>query len=323
MTQMTRARRPTSADIPALLEATVRHMMHQEAEVLDVTSETITRGVSGAEVRRHTVGVRVPQGPDTVVSLVTKMSDRIERSTLAHLNAQGQPGVPLSHAHDADFDGPDWICLQDLGDEGRPDVLSPLPDETLASEVTALASIHAANAGDAGLDWLPPADREYARSMIEDVFWRPHWEDAVTQNDFHEEFGAWLPRVEATAAKVVDEIAGLDADDGSRTLVHTEINPGNVLVRGGRAYLIDWADAHRGSLYLDLPHHLYTLELAERYRQALDRAGLTIGRTDFEERYRVAARYTALRTMWWTFEAWRDDRDAAEWVRHYFGMLEL
>src|SRR6266508_1600443 len=127
MTQMTRARRPTSADIPALLEATVRHMMHQEAEVLDVTSETITRGVSGAEVRRHTVGVRVPQGPDTVVSLVTKMSDRIERSTLAHLNAQGQPGVPLSHAHDADFDGPDWICLQDLGDEGRPDVLSPLP----------------------------------------------------------------------------------------------------------------------------------------------------------------------------------------------------
>src|SRR6266540_1814574 len=120
-----------------------------------------------------------------------------DASPPAHLDAQGHPGVPFSHARDVGLDGPDWICLQDLGDDGRPDVLSPLPDETLASEVTALASIHAANAGDDGLSWLPRADREYARSMIEDVFWRPHWESAVRQNDFHEEFGSWLPRFEA------------------------------------------------------------------------------------------------------------------------------
>ncbi len=320
---MTQARRPTAADIPVLLAETVQRMVHGDAQVLGVTSDTITRGVSGAEVRRHAVTVRVPDGPDTTVSLVTKMSDRVERLTLAHLNAQGHPGVPFSHARDVGLDGPDWICLQDLGDDGRPDVLSPLPDETLASEVTALASIHAANAGDDGLSWLPRADREYARSMIEDVFWRPHWESAVRQNDFHEEFGSWLPRVEAAAAKVVDEVAGLDGEDATRTLVHTEINPGNVLVRDGQAFLIDWADAHRGSLYLDVPHHLYTPELAERYRQALDRSGLSIDRASFAERYRVAARYTALRTMWWSFEAWREDRDAAGWVLHYFGMLDL
>src|SRR6266508_546130 len=283
---MTQARRPTAADIPVLLAETVQRMVHGDAQVLGVTSDTITRGVSGAEVRRHAVTVRVPDGPDTTVSLVTKMSDRVERLTLAHLNAQGHPGVPFSHARDVGLDGPDWICLQDLGDDGRPDVLSPLPDETLASEVTALASIHAANAGDDGLSWLPRADREYARSMI-------------------------------------DEVAGLDGEDATRTLVHTEINPGNVLVRDGQAFLIDWADAHRGSLYLDVPHHLYTPELAERYRQALDRSGLSIDRASFAERYRVAARYTALRTMWWSFEAWREDRDAAGWVLHYFGMLDL
>jgi Phosphotransferase enzyme family len=319
---MRKARRPTEADIPALLSATVQHMMHQGARILERTSETITRGVSGAEVRRHTVTVRVPDGADTLVSLVTKMSDRIERSTLAHLNAQGQRGVPLSHAHEADRDGPDWICLQDLGDDGRPDLLSPMPDDTLDSEVIGLASIHAANAG-RRLSWLPRADREYARSMIEDVFWLPHWESAVAQNDFHEEFGSWLPRVEAAATKVVDEVAGLDAEEAGQTLVHTEINPGNVLVHDRQAFFIDWADAHHGSLYLDVPHHFWTLDLAERYRQALERLGLPIGRSDFEERYRVAARYTALRYMWWTFEAWRDDRDAAEWVLHYFGMLNL
>jgi hypothetical protein len=317
-------RRPTEADIPSLLAGTVRYLLGSGASVLQVESDTITRGVSGAEVRRHTVAARVPEGPDTVLSLVTKMSDRIERATLAHLNAQGQPGVPLSHARDIDVDGPDWICLQDLGDTGRPDVLSPLPEETLASELTGLASIHAANTTNAEeLSWLPRADREYARSMIEDVFWRPHWEIAVRQNDFHEEFGSWLPRVEAAAAKVVDEVTALDGDGGARTLVHTEINPGNVLVYDRRAFFIDWADAHLGSLYLDLPHHLCTLELADRYREALDRLGLPIAPADFEERYRVAARYIALRYMWWTFEAWRDDRDAAEWVLHYFSMLDL
>jgi len=251
------------------------------------------------------------------------MSYRVERATLAHLNAQRQPGVPFSHAREVDLDGPDWICLEDVGDEGRPDVRSSVPDATLASEAEALAAVHAANAGDPDLAWLPRADREYARGVIEDVFWWPHWEEAVARDDFHEEFGPWLPRVEAAAAKVVDEIAGLDAEESSVTLVHTEINPGNVLVRQGQAYLIDWADAHRGSLFLDVPHHLYTLELAERYRLALHLAGLSIDRADFEERYRVAARYTALRHMWWTFEAWREDRDAAGWVRHYFDMLEL
>jgi aminoglycoside phosphotransferase (APT) family kinase protein len=320
-----KARRPTEADIGPLLEATLRYMVHADATLLDASSQTITRGVSGAEVRRHSVGVRVPDGPDTVISLITKMSDRIERSTLAHLNAQGQPAVPLSHARAVDLDGPDWICLQDLGDDGRPDVLSPLPEETLVSEVAGLASIHAVNAaGVEELTWLPRADREYARSMIDDVFWRPHWESVVTQNDFHEEFGTWLPRVEAAAAKVVDEVAALDADPGDRTLVHTDINPGNVLVHDRKAFFIDWNDAHRGSFYLDLPHHLCTLELAERYREVVERFGVAINPSDFEERYRIAARYTALRYMWWTFEAWRDDRDVAgEWILHYFGMLDL
>jgi hypothetical protein len=321
---MSGARRPSESDIPSLLEETVRWMLGSGASVLDTTSDTITRGVSGAEVRRHTVAARVPEGPDTVLSLVTKMSDRIERATLARLNAQGQPGVPLSHARDIELDGPDWICLQDLGDDSRPDVLSPIPEVTLASEVAGLASIHAANAADVkGLSWLPRADREYTRSMIEDVFWRPHWETTVKQNDFNEQFGSWLPRVEAAAAKVVDEVAALDAEDNGQTLVHTDINPGNVLVHDRRAFFIDWADAHQGSLYLDLPHHLCTLDLAERYREALDRLGVEIAPSDFEERYRVAARYTALRYMWWTFEAWRDDRDAAEWILHYFAMLDL
>jgi hypothetical protein len=324
--QPSAVRPPSAADIGPLIEAAVGRWYLPRTpggpRIVGVDSETITRGVSGAEVRRHTVHL---SGSGRVVRLVTKMSDRTERMALAHLNAQGHGSVPASHCRRPERAGPDWLCLQDLGDTGRPDVLSGIPEDMLASEITGLAAIHAANLGAAaaGLgDWLPPADRGYAASMIEEIVWRPNWDSAVAQNDFHEEFSSWLPRVEAAAAKVADEMGALYAEADTRTLVHTDVNPGNVLVHGGRAYFIDWADAHLGPFYLDLPHHLHTAQLAERYRQALAAAGHHVASADFVERWRVAARYTALRNMWWAIEAWREERDMAGWVLHYFGMLD-
>ena len=318
------ARLPTKDAIPTLLEDSVRRMVSPTAVVVEMASETITRGVSGAPVSRHSLLVQDLDGSEQTVRLVTKMSDHVERATLARLNEQHQPSVPRSHARDADRDGPDWVCLEDLGDEGHPESLDEVPDDTLASEVKGLAAIHAANAArdPAELSWLPRADREYVRSMIEDVFWRPNWESALEQNDFREEFADWVPRVESAAARVVDEMAALDEEADARTLVHTDVNPGNILIRDGRAFLIDWADAHLGSLYLDLPHHLSTPDIAERYRQELHGLGLPITAADFEERYRVAARYAALRYMWWSVEAWREDREMAGLVRRYLEMAD-
>jgi aminoglycoside phosphotransferase (APT) family kinase protein len=319
------ARPPSQSAIPTLLEDTVRQIVSRTAVVVEIASNTITRGVSGAPVSRHELRVLELDGSQRTVGLVTKMTDQVERATLALLNAQQQPSVPRSYARDVDNDGPDWVCLEDLGDHGHPERLDEVPDGTLASEVSGLASIHAANAArdPADLGWLPRADKEYVRSMIEDVYWRPNWESAVEQNDFREEFADWLPRVEAAAGRVVEEMAALDEEADARTLVHTEVNPGNILIRDGRAFFIDWADAHLGSLYLDLPHHLSTLDIAERYRQELARLGVPISVSDFQDRYRVAARYAALRYMWWSVEAWREDRGMAGLVRHYLEMVDM
>jgi thiamine kinase-like enzyme len=116
-------------------------------------------------------------------------------------------------------------------------------------------------------------------------------------------------------------MAALYAEGDALTLVHTDINPSNVLMLDGVPYFIDWEAAHYGPFYLDVPHHFFTPALAEYYREALAEQGIEVPRARFAERFRIAARYTALRYMWWTFDAWRGDHSADVWVRHYFAMI--
>ena len=116
-------------------------------------------------------------------------------------------------------------------------------------------------------------------------------------------------------------MAGLAAA-APATLVHTDLNPSNVLVRRERPYVIDWQAAHAGPLHLDLPHHLHTVALAAGYRRALAARGVEIDASAFAVQYRTAARYTALRYLWWTLDAWREDRAAGVWVEHYVAMLD-
>jgi len=116
-------------------------------------------------------------------------------------------------------------------------------------------------------------------------------------------------------------MVALNAEARWATLVHTDINPSNVLILDDEPYLIGWDTARHGSLFLDLPHHLSTRAQAEDYRRALSERGLTITPGDFSDAYRLAARYTGLRHMWWTLEAWRDDPGTDKWVMHYVNMV--
>ena len=245
-----------------------------------------------------------------------------ERRVFAHLNAQAQPNVPFSHTLDLTTDAPMPICVQDLGSVQRPTSLDHIQEVTLRQEAAGLAAIHAANWGHASdLSWLPRADRSYFAQMIEQTYWRPHWEQIVRDPTFRAEFGSDLPRIEAAAGTIVEEMAALYNEADALTLVHTDINPGNVLLLDGVPCFIDWHAAHFGPCYLDVPHHFFTPALAEYYHAAMLAQNINLPRDTFTERFRLAARYTALRYMWWTFEAWREDHTMDIWVRHYFSMI--
>ncbi|CAA9566710.1 MAG: hypothetical protein AVDCRST_MAG49-3129 [uncultured Thermomicrobiales bacterium] len=305
----------------ALLEATVARHVATGARIVAIEPRPIGAGLSGAAVRRYQVTLDGPEGR-RAVRLVTKEASSAERRAVALLNGQGQPSVPFGHALDPDGEAPALLCLEDLGDEHRPSSLSPIPAEVFRREAAGLAAIHAANLGGTqDLGWLPRLGREAVAEAIERAFFRPAWERALAEPDFRRDFGAAIAPVERHAAAVADEMAALHAEDDAVTLVHTDINPSNVLLRGGRAYFVDWQDVHAGSLYVDLPHHFDTLARAEVYRVALAERGVAIPPGHFAKRYRIAARYTGLRYCWWALDAWREDRAMAPWVAHYLAMI--
>jgi phosphotransferase family enzyme len=312
----------------ALLQATVARHVDPAARIAGVRALPIETGASGAPVRRYELTLTggppaASNAAPATVRLVTKEAGPVERRALAHLHARGLPGVPFSHTLAPDTGAPALVAMQDVGDTHRPNSRSPIPAVMVQREAAVLAAIHAAHWGrGADLPWLPRADRAYFARMIEQVAWRPAWERAVADPAFRAAFAADLPRVEAAAAGIVDEMAALAAAGDALTLVHTDLNPSNVLWHAGGVYLVDWQAAHYGPAYLDVPHHFHTPALAEHYRAALAAHGIVIPPATFAACRRVAARYTALRYMWWTLAAWQEDPAAAVWVRHYFAMLD-
>jgi aminoglycoside phosphotransferase (APT) family kinase protein len=278
--------------------------------------------MSGAAVHRYAAVFAGENGRDETVRLVVKEAPAVERRTLARLHDQRQPNVPFSHTRHPNGEETAPLCLQDLGDEHRPPSLDPAPPELVRREAAGLAAIHAANLGRREpLGWLPSADRAYVRRNVEDGFFRPAWERALADDAFVRRFAGSIAAVEAVAAGIVDEMEPLLHDEAALTLVHTDINPSNVLVKDETPFFVDWASAHYGPFYLDLPHHLCTRDQAELYRTALAGHGITIAPDAFAARYRTAARYTAPRYCWWALDAWHDDHAMSVWVARYLRMV--
>ena len=304
-----------------LLQATIDYHAFPGAQLRAVDELPIGSGMSGAEVRRYAVAFETEGGGIDRITLVTKLARPVERRVLALLNDQDHRAVPFAYSLASEGEGAALICLQDVGDVRRPVSLDPIPPEIVRREASGLAAIHAANVGRGdALSWLPVAGVTYVHDMIEERFFRPAWERSIADPAFVQAFGSIIAPVETAAAAIVSEMAALDAD-GPRSLVHTDVNPSNVLISGNIPFFIDWDAAHYGSVYLDLPHHLPELDQAERYRLFLARHGVEIPPDTFAQRFRVAARYTGLRYIWWALDAWREDHGIAPWVRHYLRMI--
>jgi len=311
-----------SEDAHRLLQATIWGHSAPHARVVAVEPRPIGAGMSGAPIRRYHVIVDPPSLAPDGLSLVIKEAGLVERRVLALLQTQGQPNVPFSYNADLTTDGPALVCLQDLGDHHRPSSLDPITAEELGREAHGLARIHHANRGHTdALAWLPRADRAYVARNIMDIFWKPAWDAVRADPAFVRQFGSYIDSVEAAAAQIAGALEALYDDEATRTLIHADLNPSNVLLHAGVPYFIDWQAACYGSFYLDLPHHLHTLDRAELYRAARVALGDAIPANEFAARFHIAAQYIGLRYMWWTLAAWRDDHTATTWVYHYLNMV--
>lgn len=311
---------PTESPLTLLL-STLEQRVAADASITHIDSVQLRGGLSGSAVWRHTIQY-TKGGTAAVTSLITKDAQHHEWRVLRHLQAQHQPNIPFAHTIDTTDDEKLLICLQDLGDETRPSSLDPISETELAREAAGLAAIHAANfQTHAALDWLPSMTTDYVQDMLFERTWRPAWETAVADDHFVATFQDAIPRVEAAAATIVEDMRELLSEPSAQTLIHADLNPSNVLVRDGQPYFIDWQTAQRGPFYIDLPHHHCTLPQAEHYRQALAAHEHIISQSDFSARYRIAARYIGLRYMWWTLDYWRSDPTQTPWVQHYIGLV--
>ncbi|QBD77459.1 hypothetical protein EPA93_16255 [Ktedonosporobacter rubrisoli] len=312
---------PKEEGIKHLLQATLARYIAAEARIEQILSSPITPGLSGANIQRHQLTLQTPQGQRRT-SLVTKEAGLLERRILTQLNQQQQRAVPFSYTFDLTTDVPALLCLQDLGTQQRPDITGSFPSHLLVQEAQGLAAIHMTNLGHTeALAWLPRADRSYVIVYIQQRFWRPAWEQVVNDPAFVELFGPAIPKVEAAADTIADEMEALYCEDETLTLVHADLNPSNVMVYENAPYFLDWQIPRYGSLYLDIPHLFPTLEQAELYRQALEEAGKAIAPGDFAERYRIAAHFVGLRYLWFPLKAWREDHTRTKWVHHYLSLI--
>ena len=294
-----------------------------DGNVTDIKSLPIKLGITDIEIQRVLVQYADKSGRQLSTKLVLKNASLTERRVLHRLQADSNSHshVPFNHSLDQHLEQFAWICMQDLGETFRPHSLAPITEDLQRSEAEALADIHLRNLNANDLDWLPRANRDYFEWAIELHFFQPAWMKAKQNPDFIKTFGHHVARVDDAANSIVDEMSLLDDDRSARTLVHTDINPSNVLILDDAPKIIDWGTARVGTYYLDVPHHFSTIEQAELYRIALSQRGHRIPSSAFEESYRVTARYIALRYIWWTLEEWQKDHSLEPWVNHYLDMI--
>jgi aminoglycoside phosphotransferase (APT) family kinase protein len=311
----------TNGDLTCLIAETLRRNVDPSATPVWVTSEPIEAGMSGTDVLRHHVAFDTDREYGQAVSLVSKRATLVERRVLALLQDQLRASVPFNYSPNLVDDVLDFTCMEDLGSEHRPTSLDPVPAHLIAAEARALAAIHHANLGHADeLSWLPRVDRLYVQDQLT-RFWTPAWRRAIKIEAFRQEFGDWVAIVEAATAGVTDELEEVTAHRENMTLIHGDINPSNVLIIDGKPRFIDWQAACLGPFYLDLPHHLFTLEMAEEYRRDREKLGGAINPDDFAAGYRAASHYIGLRYIWWTLELWHEDPTQSRWVRYYLELI--
>ncbi|GGG78850.1 phosphotransferase [Paenibacillus radicis (ex Gao et al. 2016)] len=271
-------------ELSDLIQATVKKFISASAAVIEIESSPLHLGFQAVDLSRYQVLIE-DEGTRRSVSLITKMASRTERRVLHRLFSQAA-NVPFSHTIDMNSEHRALLCIQNV-DENT-DYQNLNLELLQKKEVAALAYIHQSNLGyKEQLSWLPAATREHAEEML-NTRWSPSWEKAKQNEQFVEAFGAYIPEVEAIAVHAAAELEVILNGESLHTLIHNDLNPGNVLVHNNDdVFFIDWEEARYGSLYLDVPLRL-ELDQAREYLELLSSYGVELPSAKFESQYKIA-----------------------------------
>ncbi|MEK3899175.1 MULTISPECIES: phosphotransferase family protein [unclassified Paenibacillus] len=299
------------------IEETVRQFLSDKARVLDIESTRLHSGYQAVDLFRHRILVE-SEGRQEYSSVITKMASGNERRVMNRLFDQGA-NVPFNKAGDLNSDHRALLCIQDVDYKTNYQNLDI--GMLQHKEMQALAYIHNRNRGlQEELSWLPRINRAYIETIIDGV-WRPAWEETQHNERFVETFGTYISEVNAISEKIVDELEALWKDEATHTLIHNDLNPGNVLVHNNDDVMfIDWEEARYGSLFLDIPMRVDRSQAGE-YREVLASLGWVLPANTFEQRYRAASRYLGLRYMTWSLGAWLQDSGTEGGLRRYLDMV--
>lgn len=300
-----------------LIEETVRQFLSDKAKVLDIESTPLHSGYQAVDLFRHRILVEI-EGRQEYSSVITKMANGIERRVMMRLLDQGA-NVPFGRAGNLDLGHRALLCIQDVDYKTNYQNLDI--GRLQHKEMQALAYIHNRNRGlQEELSWLPRVSHAYIETII-DGLWRPAWEEAKHNERFVETFGTYFSEIDAVSGKIVDELEAVWKDETTHTLIHNDLNPGNVLVHNNDDVMfIDWEEARFGSLFLDIPMRVDWSQAGE-YREVLASLGWELPADTFEQRYRAASRYLGLRYMTWSLGAWLRDPGTEAGLRRYLDMV--
>lgn len=305
--------------IQPIIEQTINKYVFSDAHILSMESNSIQAGFQAVELLRHHIELIV-NGVKTDLSLVTKKATFIERSALSRLFSQGA-NVPFSLSNEPHTEDPSLICIQDV--DYQTDYSHLDMDLLQNKELRALAYIHGTNMGSKKeLPWIPTVDRNHIIDMMENR-WRPSWNTAIESPAFIEEFGLpIISDIEAVASSIVDDLEVLIKDEHMHTMLHNDLNPGNVLVHNNEnVYFIDWEEARYGSLFFDIPLRCSHLKQVVIYREALSSHGYDIPQEQFEKYFSLASRYLGIRYMSWSLGIWEQHSHAKDDLKKYMKMV--
>jgi len=288
--------------------------------ILDSYEERMIRpGMSGAALRKYELHGSDPSTSERLnMSLVIKESTSIERRVLHTLRLQ-KMNVPYNFTFNLTSDVTELICLQDLGSDHIADPMS-ISDEWLRKEAYELARIHSINLHqDSEYVWLPRIDRRFIETWLQ-VGWKGAWQEVLQDEEFVQVFHPYISQIEHAALHIVEDMERVIRDPDFFSLIHTDLHGGNVLTYNDQVYFIDWAEAHYGSIMLDLPHNFCTRRHVQHYVEALNELGVNFPEKTFYDHYQICRRYIGLRYMGWLLHIWKHDKGATNWIIHQMNM---